>query len=150
MVTNVGLNMLYFIAQRRFMRNTTTDLMCVKRISAVFLCQMGLTDTISRKVYADKYYVNLNVLLDQDTPFLNQSQEYNRLIKTVQQEHSQLVNPSFDIQVECALKAHPRDGSAWHSNRHQLYKQTFAMAERPQGNPFQRMVDKYTEALKPW
>jgi hypothetical protein len=70
------------------MRNATTDLVCWKRIAAVFLCQMGLTDTISRRVYADKYYVNLNVLLDQDTPFLNKNQEYNRLIKTVQQEHS--------------------------------------------------------------
>jgi hypothetical protein len=108
LLSNIGVNLAYFVFQRKFLFNRRAELFSLKRILGVWAVQYLSSDYWARKLFADNYYVNINVLLDQDDRFLTQNQEYQRLIKTVLKEHHTLVNPNFDIKTDCELPAHPR------------------------------------------
>lgn len=149
-MANIGLNVAYFFFQRRFMMNATVNLISWKRILGCFLLQVMFSDNIAKKLYADNYYVNLNTLLDQDDDFLYESAEFRRIIKTVKTNHDYLLNPNFDISVECKLPALPLDTNLWHPpTMIEMYKPLFNVDEHPM-TPFVALVQKYDNLFEPW
>lgn len=131
------------------MRNAKLDLISWKRIVGCFALQVMGTDWVSRVLYADNYHVNLNVLLDQDDEFLFKSEEFRRIIKTVSSQHDYLLNPNFDVSVQCSLPAFPRNDKLWPSMSSDIFNRTFNCTTFG-GLPYLKMLSTYETALEPW
>ena len=107
--SNIAIQLCYFLFQRKYMFCRQTQLISVWRIFAIWFLQSEMTTHLGRALYADKYHVDLNSLLDLDDDFLQHNEEYRRLVKTVVTQHSHLVNQNFDVKVQCRSAPRARD-----------------------------------------
>lgn len=64
LAANIGLNFAMFVFQRKFMLNAQANLISVKRILGCFFASFFALDPIAKHLFADKYYVDINSLLD--------------------------------------------------------------------------------------
>ena len=83
------------------MFNRKVPLFNLSRVVIFYLVSNLVMDKTVKQRFSTSYKVNINDLFDQDEAFLFKSQSFLRLIKTVTSEHANLLNPNFDISIEC-------------------------------------------------